>query len=1283
MKQPPDFKITSRGKNKELPIGERFVIEKELGSGGFGVVYQVYDKEHQTLAALKTLSNVDADALYRFKREFRMLADMVHPNLVKLYELISDGEQWFFTMELINGIDFLKYVQQKDTPKIDTPKKNANSAIVTTLKLAQVESLDKVLNLLPDKQGFSNQKKLPFDEEKLRKVLYQVVEGVTVLHEAGKIHRDLKPSNVLVTNEGRAIILDFGLAAELAPQGTHKSMEITGTPIYMSPEQGLGKPLTTATDWYSVGTMLFEALTGTWPFDGTFGNIIMEKATSDPSPPSDLVEGIPEDLDLLCQDLLRRNPQTRPSGREILKRLGSSNADSPLYISSAATLLSPQNLFIGREKQLQILKDSFNSCKQGRAVTVFLQGRSGIGKSMIIRNFLENLKEHNNEVVLLSGKCYEQETVPYKAFDSVIDSLSNYLKQLPRLEVEAILPLDVLALARLFPVLKQVETVAQARGNVLSIPGSQELRRKAFASLRELLTRLVYRRPVVIYIDDIQWGDIDSTALLWALLCPPDPPPIMLICCFRSEEAESSSMIKTIRSWRKTLSLDVIFSEINVEELNPTEARELFLSLLGDQSVTGVNHADEIIAESGGNPFFINEFVQYLKFSDTTGQQLNEKLEISLDKVIQKRVGSLPEESRRLLEIIAVAGHPLERMMAKHVANLNNDEQALSLLLATRFIKKRVSDNFEEVDTYHDRIRETLSSLLDKEKLKAYHNSLALTLEIAETLDVESLVFHYHGAGEHEKAAKYAIIAADQASEALAFDRATHYYRMALDLQASETNETHSLRIKLGEAFVNAGRGAEAAQAYLAAAEKSSLLVAIDLQRRAGEQLLLSGRIDEGVEMIRKVLAKIDITLNESPKRAFLSLLLQRAKLWFRGLTFQQKNTSNIPKEELIKIDICYSASVGLSMINHIYGADYQTRSLLLALETGEPYRVARALVFESAFSSMSGNSSSNRTEELILKAKIIARRVNEPYLFGLTKLMAGVAAFMEGRWKKSYELCREAETILRERCTGVVWELDIVNIFVMRSLYSLGKWREISFRMPTLLKEAQEKNNIYAETNLQARISYITLLASDRAEESEQTLKSAIAQWSRQGYQIQHYFALLGQIETALYSGKPKDAMNMVVEQWSAINQSLLLRSELLRIEMLHARARLAIACAVLATNPEELLLKAEKDTRSIEKEKNPWGNAFANLLRAGIATVRNHTEQALDLLVIAESKFEATDMALHTAVVRRRHGEMLGGKHGCELIKSADEFMASEDIKNPSAIANIIAPGKWSNNH
>jgi serine/threonine protein kinase len=97
---------------EEFSAHPRFIIQRRLGAGSFGVVYEAYDRQRDSPVAIKTLSHADASSLYRFKREFRALAGISHPNLVTLYELMSSGGAWFFTMELIDGVSFLDYVRQ-------------------------------------------------------------------------------------------------------------------------------------------------------------------------------------------------------------------------------------------------------------------------------------------------------------------------------------------------------------------------------------------------------------------------------------------------------------------------------------------------------------------------------------------------------------------------------------------------------------------------------------------------------------------------------------------------------------------------------------------------------------------------------------------------------------------------------------------------------------------------------------------------------------------------------------------------------------------------------------------------------------------------------------------------------------------------------------------------------------------------------------------------------------------------------------------------------------------
>ena len=292
---------------------DRFLIEERLGAGGYGVVYRALDRERRIPVALKTLRRMAAKALVRFKQEFRALADVSHPNLVALYELSSHEDQWFFTMELVDGVNFLRYVRGDTYPNAA----DTTSDLRSPSNSGDIQAFDSTPGD-PISGPFAAAGALKL--ERLRHALPQLAEGVLGLHAAGKLHRDIKPLNVLVTSEGRVVLLDFGLVTELVPDQS-LTVDAAGTPAYMSPEQGAGLPLTEASDWYNVGSLLYQALTGRLPFTGTLPEVMRQKQSCEPAPPREVAEDVPGDLDALCRDLLRRDPEMRPAGPEVLRRL--------------------------------------------------------------------------------------------------------------------------------------------------------------------------------------------------------------------------------------------------------------------------------------------------------------------------------------------------------------------------------------------------------------------------------------------------------------------------------------------------------------------------------------------------------------------------------------------------------------------------------------------------------------------------------------------------------------------------------------------------------------------------------------------------------------------------------------------------------------------------------------------------------------------------------------------------------------------------------------------------
>ncbi|MEO8901976.1 MAG: protein kinase [Polyangiaceae bacterium] len=196
---------------------ERFVLEGRLGEGGMGVVYRARDAESTLPVALKTMSYVEPSALLRFKNEFRALADISHPNVVQLYEMVSEGEHWFFTMELLDGVDFLRWVHRED---VDPPELTSLLTPWTDKKVAWDSGAPTLDNVpLPEATASTSgvmsatryhAASRSCDLERLRRALLQLAQGVAAIHAAGKLHRDIKPSNVIVTRDSRVVLLDFG-----------------------------------------------------------------------------------------------------------------------------------------------------------------------------------------------------------------------------------------------------------------------------------------------------------------------------------------------------------------------------------------------------------------------------------------------------------------------------------------------------------------------------------------------------------------------------------------------------------------------------------------------------------------------------------------------------------------------------------------------------------------------------------------------------------------------------------------------------------------------------------------------------------------------------------------------------------------------------------------------------------------------------------------------------------------------------------------------------------------
>src|ERR1041385_8678084 len=657
----------------------------------------------------------------------------------------------------------------------------------------------------------------------------------------------------------------------------------------------------------------------------------------------------------------------------------------------------------------------------------------------------------------------------------------------------------------------------------------------------------------------------------------------------------------------------------------------------------------------------------------------------------------LERSSERLSNTIVIDLDPVTSPAGSHklrLAQRRHQSQritgdALRLMTALREAQfVRTSGTGYGIEVYHDRIAETLAASLEDNMRRQIHRRLAQTIESRGFDDPEALYHDYLGAGDKRRAALHAEAAARKAASALAFDRAAMYFRRALELMPQDA-DVLELRIGLGDALANAGRPAEAASEFLEAAKTLALSErfvtpqyvprrALELQQRAGAQLLMGGHLKEGLAVFEDVLKAARFKLPKGPRRALLSMLMRRLWLRLRGLDFTERHADVIPESELLRIDACWSVAAGLGAVDLIRGADFQSLHLLLALRSGEISRIARAMAFEVSQTAARGGRTQKHVAELLAKTDALAKRAANPHSIGMAVWARGLSSYLLGNWRGAAEYSERAAEILRDQCTGATWELTIANRFMLSALLYRGEVAEVSRRVPQLLSAALEQGNLFAATDLRTRLNAIWLAADDPDRARDEVI-AALTTWPRDAFHLQHYSALAALAQIELYTGDYEVAWKHIEGQIKPLERSMLLRIQGLRIDSAQLRARLALASAVGDQRERRLRIAARADLR-VTRENMPYSNPMAMLIRAGVANQRGDEATAVKLTAQALKDFEGIKMRLYAVAAGRRLGEMIGGDRGRELIAKTDRWMIKQQIKNPPKIMNLLAPG-WRN--
>ncbi len=1247
---------------EDFPGTARFKLQRRLGAGSFGVVYEAYDREHEAIVALKVLRAPQPDAIARFKREFRTLADLTHANLVGLHELAFDAGRWFFTMERIEGVTLLDHargessrgsVRALGSTEISPLSRSVIAPTLPSDRPPASEALDSV----PRNERLA-------DPARLRHTVAQLALGLAALHAAGVLHRDVKPSNALVTNGGRVVLLDFGLAKELAR--ADEDLGFAGTPAYASPEQIAGEALTGACDLYAVGVILFEALTGQLPFDGPVLSVIGAKVSRDAPEVRALAPDAPDDLCTLCMELLQRDPSRRPTADDVLRRIAPDAPRDYFRPSSRAP-------FVGRAREVRELARALDALDRGEGGIAWIHGPSGVGKTALARRVLEQARVRGATV--LAGRCYEQERLPYKTLDGVVDALvEKWSHRSPR-EYRDLLPVDTAALARLFPALTTLAGVVE-RARVAVEGEPHEIRRRAFAAMREMLGRVARHERLVVLVDDLQWGDVDGALLLGEVLRAP-APPMLFVATFREDDRDTSPALRALRGSLARAGAPAV-TDVALSALSDEDTATLAATIIPGRARLPREALLAVVEQSEGLPFLVGELVRLAwsanlepRAATREGAPAEGRAEATVQRVVSARLSALSPDAYALLRVVAIAGQPVPRAVVRDAGAVSDEPTAFSSLRGAGLVR---TASGALVEAYHDRVRETVLGQLSAEVARGVHGRLASALEAHGGAEPSQLAHHFEAAGETARASLYAERAADRAADAFTFDRAASLYAHAQELAPGATPErVASLLEKRGDAIADAGRSAEAALVYDSAAPHVEGDAALRLQRKAAEHWLRSGHIERGVNESGAVLEKLGIRLPRGNAARLAWLAWHRAWLSMRGLDCTLRPEAECDPRDLLRYDMCWGISLALSRGDALLSLVAHVRSLELALALGEPARLQRSLFNEACFALFLYGESSARD----LRARLgeLAPKTGYAAAIQAVPTFDAFVCYFTGRWREAAVGLAEAERFLVEECRGVAWEIGSVRTYLLAALHFLGDLKTLVPRVDALLVDAVARGDAYLEATLRVTFTFYNELVRDDPARAKDEIALGMKRWGVEGFTVPQYWAWYAEVEVALYEADGAHAQEVAERLASKFRRSVNARVGYMRALTAFLRGRAAIVRSAEAPSERASLARfIEARAREVEREDIPWSRSASRFLRASLARDRGDGATALRLLEEAAASCDAHGFALDAAIAKRAIGIHRGDADGQS---AAEAWMRAQGVVSPAKLAHTMAPG------
>jgi serine/threonine protein kinase/tetratricopeptide (TPR) repeat protein len=830
------------------PVRDRFGpyrVVAEIGRGAMGVVYSAVDERTSRSAAVKTVTHRIPAALAAMRHEIAFLQRARHSGIVRIYEEgIVDGDPWY-AMELLEGRTLATF-NRSCWGDPASRRSSPPGPVLQALAPAAAGKLDEVLLLFG-----------------------RMCAPLSFVHRAGIVHCDLKPSNVFVRNDDQPVLVDFGLMSRAGGAIGRETLEVgglRGTLPYLAPELIRGQIPDARADIYAFGCMLYESLTGRPPFTATTSHDLLHAHLYNvPTPASHRVAGLPDAVDELLGGLLAKKPDERLGSAEIVAHLlgsmGSATVARPPPPSRTQYLFRPR--LVGRDDIVGEVEDLARGALRGQGHFVLIGGESGIGKTFLASELARLLARHRFDVV--TGECVAlaptSESGPQVA-GIALEPFRGLLQRASDVCRTWDVAMDFFGSPPALHVLSQYEP---ALGHLFeghmdpwgALPPPAE-RERAVESMRELIVRFGRRGPLLLVIDDLQWADDLSLAVLDSIAGEDFASTgVLVIGLYRVEEA-SGAISKLVDHAH-------VHSHV-LERLDEAALTVMVGDMLARPAPPEVMRA--LADRAQGNPFFVAEYLRAAAFEGllahtAEGWTLSDRLTAvgsvadildlprSLRELLVRRLELLSAGARMAAEVASVLGREFRSSMLAEVSGEPESHVSpwLSEMLDRQLVERARGQDFRFV---HDKIRELAYERLDRRRRSALHLAAgeALQREHAGGPNAAShhaeMAYHFRNGEAWHRAIDYFERAAENALRTSANADAVRFFREAGSASA------------LGHVPVPAER-----RAYWA--------------RRIGDALQGLGDLSASKHNLLEAVRLLDRPMPESPARLALGVAVKLA----------------------------------------------------------------------------------------------------------------------------------------------------------------------------------------------------------------------------------------------------------------------------------------------------------------------------------------------------------------------------------------------------------------------